>query len=96
MIDIENKVLSWHGETFPNATIDAIDDKFDEELVEFIESMKQIDIEEEFSDMCIVFMARQNKLGRRTLTQCIADKLAVNKARKWGPEEADGNRKKVD
>lgn len=52
-------------------------------------------IEEEFADMCIVFISRQRKKGRRGLAELIRDKLEINKLRDWGIELPNGDRRRV-
>lgn len=98
MDQIEKEVIEWHKSIFPNATDDAISQKFREESYEFeIESQKYRDFfsataTEEFADMCIVYMGGLAKRGKPTLTEIIRCKLDINKARVWGPENKDGSR----
>jgi len=99
---VEKEVVEWHRETFPAATIDAIEIKFHEETIEFCDAAGDESGEifndesmEEFADMCIVYMAGLAKLGKPFLTSLIAAKLAINKGREWGKETENGDRPRV-
>ena len=48
---------------------------------------------EELADVCIVGIALLNRIGS-SLSECISNKMVINKARIWGPEDETGNRKK--
>jgi len=93
--DIEKEVLEWHRETFPNATDEAIDDKLQEEVAELNGEIYFGDDKgkkaNEIADVCIVSIAMLARM-HTSLSAIIAAKLAVNKARTWGPEQPDGNR----
>jgi phosphoribosyl-ATP pyrophosphohydrolase len=92
--DIEKEVIEWHRATFPNATEKAILDKFDEEVIELVNSlMGHGNMVEELADICIVAIALLNRLDT-SLAECIRMKMNVNILRKWGPEDETGNRKK--
>jgi len=101
--DIEKEVVAWHRETFPNATMQAITAKFDEEIHEMADEIVADDGDNifcdaaaaEFADMCIVYMAGLDRLGKPSLSSLIAAKLAVNKGREWGPETPSGDRPRV-
>jgi len=97
--DIEQEVITWHRKTFKNATMEAMVDKFAEELEEledaFMDEPKHVFIDnsaEEFVDMCIVFMAARAKLRAPSLASLIRDKLEINKDRVWGKETETGDR----
>lgn len=93
--DIEKEVIEWHRLTFPNATEKAILNKFDEEALELVNAlMGHGNMVLELADICIVGIVLMNRLDT-SLAECIAKKMIINKLRTWGPEEPDGNRKKV-
>lgn len=92
--NIQEKVVSWHRETFPNATNEAIEEKLIEEAEELIEALrykKQHCIIEEIADVVIVSCAL---LGRFSadLSTVTLEKLTVNKNRNWGKETENGDR----
>lgn len=96
--DTEKEVISFHRETFPNATIKAIAEKFDEEFDEFYsECLDTLDVFAdsamvEFADMCIVYMAGLDRIGKTTLSALIQAKLEINKSRVWGKETENGDK----
>jgi len=99
--DIEQDVLAWHRETFPNATEQANFDKIGEELDELYDAYTSTAPNsswiEELADVCIVAIAifgRDIKHGV-SLAEVIKMKLDINKGRVWGPESANGNRSRV-
>jgi len=99
---VEKEVVAWHRKTFPNATVEAISDKFDEESGEFFDVVLHNGLNyfsdeaaAEFADKCIVYMAGLAKLGKPSLTSLIAAKLAINKGREWGAESENGDRPRV-
>jgi len=85
---VEKDVVAWHRETFPNATIKSIEEKFDEEEIEFIlETMDNNGCfcdkaASEFADMCIVYMAGLAKIGKQSLTSLIVARLSLMKQNK--------------
>lgn len=100
--DVEKQVVEWNRTTFPRATIDAIFNKFSEEMFEFEEEViNNMPIifngrpAEEFVDMIIVFMSARAKLGFTPLTEMIAAKLEINKNRVWGFETSNGDRPRI-
>jgi NTP pyrophosphatase (non-canonical NTP hydrolase) len=103
MDSIEKDVLEWHRETFPRATLDAIQDKLQEELKEFIEVVKgkekykPVDYWDELADVIIVNMVYVNRSsnGEVTLEDIVRRKLEINKERTWGSELPDGSRPRV-
>ena len=100
--DIEKEVLAWHRETFPNATDSAVVHKLKEESNELYEAVwycsyygiDKDEIPAEIADVAIVSIALLSRMNT-SLSAVIAAKLAVNKARTWGPETENGDRKRV-
>lgn len=100
--DIEKEVLAWHRETFPRATFDAISDKIIEEAGELLDAVeyyqrfddKKQEIPLELADVAIAGIALLNRMGT-SLSAVIAAKLATNKARVWGDQEPNGDRKRI-
>jgi phosphoribosyl-ATP pyrophosphohydrolase len=102
MQEIEKEVLEWHKETFPNATGAAIMDKVFEEIGEFVHvalnpNSKPAEYWDELADVIITNMALINNTsgGDVTLADIVRRKLGINKARQWGPEDENGDRKRV-
>jgi len=99
---IEQDVLNWHSDIFPNATKEAVDDKLLEETIEFINVFRCVnstneDYWDELADVIItnmVFIAKHTD-RKISLADIIRRKLEINKAREWGPELPDGNRERV-
>lgn len=97
MENIEKQVIEWHNKQFLLSTVEDIANKFEEEYGEFdlaeFETGSYFSNEsiEEFTDMCIVFIAGLAKLGKPSLAKHIARKLEINKNRKWNK---DGSRNK--
>jgi len=90
--DIEKEVLEWHRATFPRANGEAINKKFFEEVKELYASLRgEGNTIEELADVCIVGIVLLDRIGS-SLSECISNKMAINKARTWGPEQPDGNR----
>jgi len=94
MTDIEKEVITWHKETFPNATTHAILAKLDEELDELQESDELDNFIEEIADVAIVAITFLNRQGT-SLSEQIKYKLAINKSRNWGRELPNGDRVRV-
>jgi len=99
--DIEKEVLEWQTNTFPCATMKAKMLKLREECIELIAAIEFGNYQQVVEEAADVFIVSVNIANDRrefednvTMTRVIADKLAVNKARTWGPEQPDGNRKK--
>lgn len=93
--DIEKEVLAWHRETFPNATTEACYEKLREESQELLEAFTGPEsIEDEIADVCIVAISLLNRFGM-SLSGIIKNKLEINKCRKWGEEDENGDRPRV-
>lgn len=103
MCDIERDVLKWHKNTFPNATIEAVQEKLEEEVGEFFEVVekrddaKPVEYWDELADVIIVNMVFVNKTsnGEICLADIIRRKLEINKKRQWGKETENGDRPRV-
>jgi len=102
MWDIEHKILEWHSETFPNATLKAVIEKLKEEVMEAHYSLAFNDLQSALEECADVFIVACAVAARRDLfednvsmSRVIADKLAVIKARTWGPEDSEGDRPRV-
>lgn len=103
MTDIEQGIIAWHKETFPNATLDAKIDKLKEEVAElngelfFAEDLQSV--LEEVADVFIVAVAiaasRDHFEENVSMSRVIADKMEVNRRRTWGNETENGDRPRV-
>ncbi|HID69693.1 MAG TPA: DUF550 domain-containing protein [Desulfobacterales bacterium] len=95
MKNIANEIIEWHRGTFPNATEKAILLKLTEESEELIKAIENdTNIIEEIADVVIVavaFLARR----RLWLEDVVSTKLDINKSRKWGDEDENGDRPRV-
>jgi phosphoribosyl-ATP pyrophosphohydrolase len=94
MISLENRVIEWHKETFPNATNEAVLAKLHEELLEVISAKDQGELVMEIADITIVSIVLLERLGF-SLENVVYSKMAINQARQWGPEDETGNRVKI-
>lgn len=91
---IEEDVISWHKQTFPNATIEAKRKKLLEEAQDLVDAAFYGDITgalEEASDVFIVASAIAAERDT-SMTRSITEKMEVNRARKWGIEDENGDR----
>lgn len=102
MDDIEKDIVEWHRSTFPNATAQAILDKLDEEIAEAQDCYGFGNLQQLLEECADIFIVACSLAARRDLfednvsmTRVIRDKMAVNKARVWGPETENGDRKRV-
>ena len=98
MDKIEKKVLDWHKETFPNATDFAVWNKCQEEIRElFYAGSYGNEYLSEVADVIITNMALINKMSAGSVSICdvIEWKLDINKSRKWGKEDLNGDRPRI-
>ena len=107
MNDLIKEILSWHKETFPNATEEAVSAKLLEEthelwceLVnhEITRSTKsEAEMLDEIADVFIVATSYINMRsgGEVSILDIIEKKMERNKQRVWGPEDANGDRRRV-
>lgn len=102
MVDIEEDIVEWHQRTFPNATAQAIILKLREELHEAIVDAIHGNLQSLLEEIADCFIVACSLAARRDLfehnvsmTRVIRDKMKVNKARVWGPETENGDRKRV-
>lgn len=94
LFSIEEDIVSWHKQTFPNATMEAKRKKLIEEAQELLAAALYGDINgalEEASDVFIVASAIAAE-GGMSMTRFITEKMEVNRARKWGIEDENGDR----
>lgn len=94
---LDQQICEWHEDTFPNATDQAIERKFHEELQEFEKEYYAWRLSApnsifEFADMYIVYAAYLKRVHNESLAQYIENKLNVNKGRIWGEEDENGDR----
>ena len=98
MRKIQKEVVDWHQETFPVATLKAITDKMEEELVETLDEVRngtdKNALAAELSDVVIVACSLLERLGI-DFESAIRNKLETNKKRTWGPENSEGDRPRV-
>lgn len=102
-MDIEKDINEFHRTTFPNATLNAVLFKLNEELVEAMMALVKGDYQHLLEELADVFVVSTALAARKDLfednvsmTRVIRDKMAVNKARKWGKEDpVTGDRKRV-
>lgn len=97
--ELEQEILSFQKATWPNATIEAIEKKFHEEEREaHVEVFYRKDRHAaglEIADYFIMATRWLDHYGL-SITDCIAEKLAIIKGREYGPEMADGDREKIE
>ena len=99
MKNIQQEVVEWHKSCFPNATDDAILNKFLEEICELqievirheVSSGQRKQISEELADVIIVGCSLLSRWDK-DLEAEVLRKLEINKDRKWGPENEIGDR----
>lgn len=97
MKELVKEILQWQHETFPRATMSAVEDKLIAETRELEESLLVLDalaVADEIADVFIV--------GCRYLDMCginieaaIRKKMEINRGREFGPELPNGDRKRV-
>lgn len=95
--ELQAKIGEWHRGAFPDATIEEVLDKCDEELnelrseLEFVEfkpdRMREIVIAEEMADLQIALLALSAKYGI-DLAAAVDEKHAVNLTREWRRDDA--------
>ena len=91
---MQKQIVSWHNETFPNATEKAIENKLVEEAKELIEAIcfcESPAIVEEVADVIIVASALLGRWEVDLETEVLR-KLEINKSREWGIETQNGDR----
>lgn len=102
MESLENEIIEWHRETFPNATMKAKQKKLVEECKELLAALIYGNLQdalEEAADIFIVSVSiaadREHFENNVSMTRVIAEKLKVNKVREWGDENEIGDRPRV-
>jgi len=103
MKELEKEILQWHSEIIPNATIKALEEKFDEESKELFKAIADDrflsvftrESAQEFADMIIVFTAGLRKSHIPPLSYFIEEKLNIIKHRKLGKELPNGDRERA-
>ena len=100
---MEKSIVAWQKKTFPKANEKAIRKKLKEEVKELLKALNSnamiTEILVEVSDIFIVAAFLANKGAEKSqnsvsLTSTIKWKMRVNKARKWGKEDCNGDRKR--
>jgi len=85
---IQREIATWARETFPNAALIDVYDKFEDELDELYEAVWAQDdpvmVGRELADVAILLYQIANRYCI-DLDGEIASKLAVNRARTWTP-----------
>ena len=102
MKNVQKKVVEWHSSCFPRATEEAILLKLHEEIKELraaVGGYAIIDgdkdsVVDEINDVIIVACTLLDRWGIR-IDHSVLQKLETNKAREWGPEDVNGDRKRV-
>jgi len=87
MTELEKDIVAWHKKTFPNATIENVVDKIEEEILEyeqelFSSSQSVLRMAEELADVFIVAI-RWFDMHDMSLSEEVARKLEINKGRVW-------------
>lgn len=82
---IEEDIISWHKQTFPNATMEAKRKKLLEEARELLNAAFYEDINGALEAAADVFIVSCAIAAERdaSMTRAIAEKMEVNKARKF-------------
>ena len=99
-------ILDWHKDTFPNATGEAVWAKLLEEGHEFWlelinhenqSTKSETEMLDELADVFIVATRYidMRSDGEVSILDIIEKKMERNKQRVWGPEEANGDRRRV-
>jgi NTP pyrophosphatase (non-canonical NTP hydrolase) len=100
-------ILDWHKETFPNATEEAVAAKLLEEAHELWCELVNHEITrstkseaEMLDEVADVFIVATRYIDMRSggtvsILDIIEKKMERNKRRTWGPEEANGDRRRV-
>lgn len=92
---MEKQIIEWQAVTFPQSAPQGVYTHLTREFIEFIyayteEPEKNISyIKKELADIFILSVSLANHLGF-SMTDAIANKMTVNKLRKWGKPDADG------
>lgn len=99
---LEKSIVQWHKETFPNATIQAIIDKLNEELHEAIDCLNDGNLQQMLEEVADVFIVACALAGRKqifeenfSMYRVISDKMAINRGRAWGVELPNGDRPRI-
>lgn len=97
-IDLNNEIVEWHKQTFPDCTMESQLLKLDEELKEAATAPSISEKEKEFADVYIVslvlarrfdsaigheFFKNMNVMDSHKLLQCVEKKMVINRNRKW-------------
>ena len=107
MNNLIKDILDWHKDTFPNATEEAVSAKLLEEAhelwLELINhainqsTKSETEMLDEVADVFIVAtrFVDMRSGGEVSILDIIEKKMERNKRRAWGPEEANGDRRRV-
>jgi len=99
MKSIEQQIVEWNREIFPNANRKAFYEKLEEELREALDCMildnPEDDLVMEIADIAIVAISWLNRYEDMTLTEAIEEKFEIIKRRKYGLEDENGGRFKI-
>ncbi len=92
---MQDDVVEWSKSTFPKATKQAFVDKLREEIAELEYELllpgndeKTI---EEAADVVIVICSLLDRMGKK-MHEVVHAKMEINRARKWGAEDSQGDR----
>jgi len=98
MQNIVNEIIEWQEEIFPAATTKAVEEKLEEEAYELWSALYNMDgvgaTSDEIADVFIV-ACRWCKMNGLNVQDIIRDKMAINRQREFGPELANGDRKRI-
>jgi len=97
MKTIQEQVVDWHRDTFPIATLAAIEMKLIEECRELIAAIhagNNSDIHDEMADVRVVSVVWLERMGMDEDENTL-DKLEINKKRTWGKEDHVGDRPRI-
>jgi len=92
--ELFEEVVIWQKETFGQATPLSKLAHLQEEVEELIDDLKSNNPKRrlEFADCFLLLFgaAGADDMSYQDITDCINEKLAINKTRKWGKPNADG------
>lgn len=94
------EICEWQKETFPDATTSSKLAHLAEELKEVNETYRawmdgtatEDDVRHEFADCFLLLFGAANAAGMSYMDICvaIAEKMEINRSRKWGTPDANG------
>jgi hypothetical protein len=87
--DLQDRVIEFQREKFPNQTLDAKLEHLRREVVELIENPRD---RSEWADVFLLFLGSANKAGLSApeLIAIAHEKITINENRKWGPADEHG------